>query len=85
MSGCEPMIALSAGEPEPAGGAGAQHVDKGATLGRVGSPTAAADLAGGFGLPDARSLTSVLEQRLLRRIQALPVGLSGRPIHHARP
>ncbi len=31
-----------------------------------------AELAGGFGLPDARPLTSRIEQRILQRIQALP-------------
>jgi DNA-binding CsgD family transcriptional regulator len=33
----------------------------------------AAELAGGFGLPDARPLSSVIEQSFLRRVQALPL------------
>jgi len=33
----------------------------------------AAELAGGFGRPDARPLASVIEQSFLRRVQALPV------------
>jgi DNA-binding CsgD family transcriptional regulator len=33
----------------------------------------AADLAGGFGRPDARPLASVIEQSFLRRVQSLPL------------
>ena len=33
----------------------------------------AAELAGGFGLPDARPLASVIEHSFLRRVQALPL------------
>jgi hypothetical protein len=33
----------------------------------------AAELAGGFGLPDARPLASVIELSFLRRVQSLPV------------
>jgi DNA-binding CsgD family transcriptional regulator len=33
----------------------------------------AAELAGGFGLPDARPLGSVIEQSFLRRVQSLPL------------